>query len=569
METPTETTPPIQIPEIFGDTTPDAVVEAMNRRIKRRNYSIPVGVVISAVLVVLSVRWPIALGIGALFTILGTIKYRRSKYSDLVYGNEKETAERLGILHKAVAVLRSADSLWSVRETSLDNGLTPHPPTLSRTKVASCMPLLPRYVRTNVTPAAVQLTDCALYFMPDRLFVWHSGHFSAIDYGDIKLRFSRVTFLERERQPPDALVKGQLRHSLADEKSIPVLYYGLVDIDAAPAFQASLMTSRPESAQEFAARMRSVTGELESTAQTAAPKEPVYTHFDDSRVPLFYDMSVESVRKLQKTRDAFAIIARCDYVWRNDGEKRTDDWKRNAGAGTLVTRTRIFLTVVDHVSGFESNVAVGLSLGGGTFLFLLPDGWVALNGPRFVALGEELSVKTTTCSFREEEVVPRDSEVIGRTWRYVNKKGGPDLRFNNNRQIPMYRYGQLEINCGSWQTRLTLSRASAAVEFAAAMRAALGDQEHGSQKERPGAPPPPRTPEPPAGVAAAFLRLGLPLGASLDEASAAYRSLAAQNHPDKVAHMAPEFRELAERKMRELNAANDLIRAFCQQRHSG
>ena len=30
--------------------------------------------------------------------------------------------------------------------------------------------------------------------------------------------------------------------------------------------------------------------------------------------------------------------------------------------------------------------------------------------------------------------------------------------------------------------------------------------------------------------------------------------------------MAPEFRELAERKMRELNAAYDQIRAFYQQR---
>jgi DnaJ-domain-containing protein 1 len=61
--------------------------------------------------------------------------------------------------------------------------------------------------------------------------------------------------------------------------------------------------------------------------------------------------------------------------------------------------------------------------------------------------------------------------------------------------------------------------------------------------------------------------LGLRHGASIEDASAAYRNLAAQNHPDKVAHMAPEFRELAERKMRELNAAYDQIRVFYQQRH--
>jgi len=51
-----------------------------------------------------------------------------------------------------------------------------------------------------------------------------------------------------------------------------------------------------------------------------------------------------------------------------------------------------------------------------------------------------------------------------------------------------------------------------------------------------------------------------------EEAATAYRYLASQNHPDKVAHLAPEFRELAERKMRELNSAYDEIRKTFGQR---
>lgn len=68
------------------------------------------------------------------------------------------------------------------------------------------------------------------------------------------------------------------------------------------------------------------------------------------------------------------------------------------------------------------------------------------------------------------------------------------------------------------------------------------------------------------GLATAFSLLGLKTGASLEDASAAYKSLAAQTHPDKVAHMAPEFRDLAERKMRELNAAYEQIRESYKQR---
>lgn len=49
-------------------------------------------------------------------------------------------------------------------------------------------------------------------------------------------------------------------------------------------------------------------------------------------------------------------------------------------------------------------------------------------------------------------------------------------------------------------------------------------------------------------------------GASQEEISAAYRRLVQQYHPDKVANMAPEFRELAERRMKEINAAYEQLK---------
>ncbi len=49
--------------------------------------------------------------------------------------------------------------------------------------------------------------------------------------------------------------------------------------------------------------------------------------------------------------------------------------------------------------------------------------------------------------------------------------------------------------------------------------------------------------------------LGLPRGAPLEDIKAAYRKLAAQCHPDKVAGLAVEFQEIANTKIRELNEA--------------
>jgi hypothetical protein len=39
--------------------------------------------------------------------------------------------------------------------------------------------------------------------------------------------------------------------------------------------------------------------------------------------------------------------------------------------------------------------------------------------------------------------------VIGQTWRYVNKKGGPDRRFSHNPEIPIMRYGQMSLQSSS------------------------------------------------------------------------------------------------------------------------
>ena len=54
--------------------------------------------------------------------------------------------------------------------------------------------------------------------------------------------------------------------------------------------------------------------------------------------------------------------------------------------------------------------------------------------------------------------------------------------------------------------------------------------------------------------------LGLDRGAGQDEVRAAYRRLAAQYHPDKVAHLGEEFQRLAELKFKAIQAAYDQLR---------
>ena len=121
------------------------------------------------------------------------------------------------------------------------------------------------------------------------------------------------------------------------------------------------------------------------------------------------------------------------------------DYKTNAGASTLVERKAVQIsnTAPPNV---KTNIAVPRIPGGHQTLYLFPDRMLVSDGGKFGAVGyEQMAVETGKTRFIEEEGVPADSEVVGSTWRYVNKSGGPDRRFNDNREIPIAQYELLFI----------------------------------------------------------------------------------------------------------------------------
>jgi DnaJ like chaperone protein len=60
-------------------------------------------------------------------------------------------------------------------------------------------------------------------------------------------------------------------------------------------------------------------------------------------------------------------------------------------------------------------------------------------------------------------------------------------------------------------------------------------------------------------LATALEVLGLPADATASAVEDAFRERALQCHPDKVAHLDPDFVALAERKFRRLQEARDLL----------
>lgn len=200
---------------------------------------------------------------------------------------------------------------------------------------------------------------------------------------------------------------------------------------------------------------------------------PIYRWSNARRTArLIYDVDDEQL--LERLALAAAVgeaLNRSNRLWHIWWSRATSDQKRNAGASHLIQRTvvRSQRGTLKHI---ESNVEPWSVPAGPQRLLFLPDRLLVREGSSFagVAYGD-LTVRSGSTQFIETEGVPRDSQVVGTTWRFVNKSGGPDRRFNDNRQIPMARYGELVLEApGGLRVVLNTSSVDAGEAAARALR---------------------------------------------------------------------------------------------------
>lgn len=156
-------------------------------------------------------------------------------------------------------------------------------------------------------------------------------------------------------------------------------------------------------------------------------------------------------------------LQRAHAIWSVQVEEYHGDWKRNAGAGTSVQRRGVTVGW-SSPPRIVTNVRVGTLVVGRTRLHLLPDRILAYADGEVCSIPYgALTLKPGRVSFIETESIPRDAIVLGSTWRFVRKDGGPDRRFNNNYQVPIVQYDVLDVSAPvGLQLRLQLSTAGLA-----------------------------------------------------------------------------------------------------------
>lgn len=156
-----------------------------------------------------------------------------------------------------------------------------------------------------------------------------------------------------------------------------------------------------------------------------------------------------------------------EKIWRVNSSNNVIDTKYTGGANFTINRSECSLLKKTPFP-FELNEEIlSIKCDKETYLFF-PDKFLILQNGKIGALNySDLSMGITSTRFIEEHgTVPSDAKVVGRTWEYVNKSGGPDKRFSNNRELPICLYGELTIRSedGKVNTKLMFSKYSSVVK---------------------------------------------------------------------------------------------------------
>jgi hypothetical protein len=188
-------------------------------------------------------------------------------------------------------------------------------------------------------------------------------------------------------------------------------------------------------------------------------------------VVLFYDFDPEIEKAYQALHEWASQLAQCAKVWHIEAQGRVHDRKYHAGASNLVRRkpTTIRQAEPPYVKTNIPTIAVGV---GHQTLHFFPDRVLVYASNAVGAVSyRDLQVSSQSSRFIEDESVPGDAKVVDHTWQYVNKSGGPDKRFKNNRRLPVCLYGEIDLSSSNGlNERIQLSRCDVVEGFVNAIQ---------------------------------------------------------------------------------------------------
>lgn len=162
-----------------------------------------------------------------------------------------------------------------------------------------------------------------------------------------------------------------------------------------------------------------------------------------------YEMDDYAIEQYSKQMQSIMALNNCNKLWQILNFKKVSNQKYSAGAERTISRSVVKLTSKTPFY-LRSNLQFPNLKLKNERIFFLPDKILLVRKNKVGAIDyKDTKISVTPIIFIEDGVVPKDTEIVGTTWRYVNKNGTPDKRFSNNRQLPKCKYGKITITSAS------------------------------------------------------------------------------------------------------------------------
>lgn len=168
-------------------------------------------------------------------------------------------------------------------------------------------------------------------------------------------------------------------------------------------------------------------------------------------VPLDIAFDPDVRIKYERVIDSFKKLSASLKIWDVTAAHNQNRVAARSAASTIVTMQEVHFGIRSLPYIKSSVETLWLKNANGADLYFYPNFIVMYSGKKeFALIGlHEINLAHTQVRFVETKTIPADSKIIDMTWAKVNKNGTPDKRFKDNYQIPIVRYGVINLTTGT------------------------------------------------------------------------------------------------------------------------
>ena len=142
----------------------------------------------------------------------------------------------------------------------------------------------------------------------------------------------------------------------------------------------------------------------------------------------------------------FNSLSKSKKIWDITSQTWNDGTRDRSHATSLIDRRESFFNI-DSLDLIETNASMMFFKNkNGNDFYIGPSFLISYGGANDIKIVDidDVSVEFGSTNFIETSAVPSDAKILSYTWKYMNKNGGPDKRYNDNYKIPLVNYAELE-----------------------------------------------------------------------------------------------------------------------------